>query len=397
MLVQMLGVFAEFEREIIIDRVRGGMERKAAKGKWTGGPMPYGYRLDTATDTPVPDPAEAAIVRQIFTAYADARQGTRAIATGLNQRGIPTKTGKPWSGYTVGRMLTNRVYLGEKVFGDIAVPDAHPAIINPDLFADVQRLITLRGTPGSKRAASSSDYHLTGLITCPACGLKYVGSNAHGRSRIYRYYTCFSTVRYGAHGCHSPRLPADDLDQAVVTALTDLYANSRLITDAIAAERQHRASQHDTHRQELAGIRQQLAATETAIARYLIAFETGALDANTCGHRLRDLQTQAARLRHRQHDLTAAVNTEPQPPDPQTIDKIRASLAHVFAHGTPGQRKAAIEASVAEIKIEDDKLIPIFKIPDDTGEQPGRPDTTNPVRAMTPTVGRTRRHANHAC
>ena len=67
----MLGVFAEFEREIIIDRVRNGMERKAAKGKWTGGPVPYGYQLDRALDIPVPDQTEAAIVRQIFTAYAD--------------------------------------------------------------------------------------------------------------------------------------------------------------------------------------------------------------------------------------------------------------------------------------------------------------------------------------
>src|SRR5262249_16682900 len=43
MLVQMLGVFAEFERETIIDRVTSGMERKAAKGLWTGGARPLGY------------------------------------------------------------------------------------------------------------------------------------------------------------------------------------------------------------------------------------------------------------------------------------------------------------------------------------------------------------------
>jgi site-specific DNA recombinase len=58
----------------------------------------------------------------MFTTYARTRVGTRAIATALNQRGIRTKTGKPWSGYTVGRVLSNRVYLGEKVFGDINVP-----------------------------------------------------------------------------------------------------------------------------------------------------------------------------------------------------------------------------------------------------------------------------------
>ncbi len=44
MMVQMLGVFAEFERATIIDRVVAGMERKAASGGWSGGTIPDGYR-----------------------------------------------------------------------------------------------------------------------------------------------------------------------------------------------------------------------------------------------------------------------------------------------------------------------------------------------------------------
>jgi hypothetical protein len=45
--VQMLGVFAEFEREMIIDRVINGMERKASKGKWTLGQVPYGFARES--------------------------------------------------------------------------------------------------------------------------------------------------------------------------------------------------------------------------------------------------------------------------------------------------------------------------------------------------------------
>jgi site-specific DNA recombinase len=384
MLVQMLGVFAEFEREIIIDRVRGGMERKAARGKWTGGPIPYGYRLDKAADALTADPVEAPLVRQMFTAYADARQGTRAIATGLNQRGIRTRSGKPWSGYTIGRILANRVYAGEKVFGDITVPDAHPAMVDPNLFQEVQRILALRGAPGAKRAAVSSDYDLTGLITCPDCGLKYVGSNAHGRTRIYRYYTCFAKVRYGAHGCQGPRINADHLEHAVAEALTDLYANTALITDAIARERQHRTEHHHTHRAELAGVDQQLATIHAAIARYQTAFETGTLNPDAFADRIRDLHAQAAQLEHRRHDLTATVNTQPAAPSQQAIDAIRRNLVHVLRHGTPGQRKAAIETGVAEIKIDGDQIIPIFKIP----TQPDHDGADAAVRAMTPMVGR---------
>ena len=38
-----LAVFAEFERATIIDRVINGMERKAARGGWNGGYVPFGY------------------------------------------------------------------------------------------------------------------------------------------------------------------------------------------------------------------------------------------------------------------------------------------------------------------------------------------------------------------
>lgn len=45
------------------------MERKAAAGKWKGGRRPYGYQVNTATSTLIPDPAEAAVVRLIFDLY----------------------------------------------------------------------------------------------------------------------------------------------------------------------------------------------------------------------------------------------------------------------------------------------------------------------------------------
>jgi len=57
--MQLLGAFAEFEREVIIDRVMGDMERKAAKGEWTHGPRPYGYVVDPERRVPSGLPARA--------------------------------------------------------------------------------------------------------------------------------------------------------------------------------------------------------------------------------------------------------------------------------------------------------------------------------------------------
>jgi site-specific DNA recombinase len=87
MLVQMLGMFAQFERDTIIDRVIVGMERKAPAGKWKGGRRTFGYQVDTTVQILVPDPAEAAVVRLIFDTYTQDRPGARTMASLLNDRG----------------------------------------------------------------------------------------------------------------------------------------------------------------------------------------------------------------------------------------------------------------------------------------------------------------------
>lgn len=135
MLIQMLGVFAQFERDIIIDRVINGMERKAATGKWTGGTHPYGYRIDPHTHHLIPDPSQAPIVEQIFTLYVDTWTGTRAIATQLNARGLRNRSGRLWSGHTIARILANRTYIGETRFRDITTAHAHPPLIDQVLRA----------------------------------------------------------------------------------------------------------------------------------------------------------------------------------------------------------------------------------------------------------------------
>jgi site-specific DNA recombinase len=186
MFLQLLGMFAEFERGTIIDRVINGMSTKAGKGKWTGGTRPYGYLVDRVQDRLAPHPHEAPILREIFDLYVKARLGTRTIANLLNERGLRNRSGKPWSGHNIGRILANRVYLGEVHFRDVIATDAHPALIDEATFNATQRLRDARGNKQTQRAGSNSDYHCTGLITCPQCGHKYVGTSAVGRIRRYR-------------------------------------------------------------------------------------------------------------------------------------------------------------------------------------------------------------------
>jgi site-specific DNA recombinase len=291
MLVQMLGMFAQFKRDTIIDRVIAGMERKAAAGKWKGGRRPFGYRVDPATSTLVPDAGEAAVVRLIFDAYTRNRLGGKAVASVLNEYGNRTTTGGLWSAHQVLRVLSSRVYLGELTFRGITTASRHPAIIDEKAFAETQRILAARGEDYSKRAANGSDYLLTGLMRCPSCGKAMIGTRAHGRSRIYRYYTCFTRARYDSARCHASRLDADAVEQAAITALAGFYRDQHdLSGEAIAAAQASNAAAQDGRRAELATTEHDFARAGAAIDRYLTAFENGTLDPEDLAGRLAQLK-----------------------------------------------------------------------------------------------------------
>ena len=222
MLVQMLGMFAQFERDTIIDRVIAGMERKAAAGKWKGGRRPFGYRADAATSTLVPDPGEAAVVRLIFDLYTRRPARRPHHSEPLNDRGHRTTTGGHWSAHQVLRVLSNRIYLGELSFRGITATGCHPPVIEQTTFDEAQRILAARGEDHAKRAASGSDYLLTGLIRCPACGSAMLGTRAHGKTSVYRYYSCYRRTRYDTTACGGQRVDADAIEHAVTGALRQL-------------------------------------------------------------------------------------------------------------------------------------------------------------------------------
>src|SRR5690606_41612775 len=74
------------------------------------------------------------------------------------------------------------------------------------------------------------------------------------------------------------------------------------------------------------------------------------------------------------------------------IDHIRVLLARVITNGTPAERKAVIESLVAEIRIDNEKVIPVFKIPGPAAAIPNDATATDDeptVRTMVRSVGRT--------
>jgi site-specific DNA recombinase len=217
--------FAQFERELIGERVRDKIAASKRKGIWVGGPVPLGY---AAVDKKIVVVAvEAAAVRTIFARYLELGS-VRALAEDLDRRGIHSKPRRLSDGRTIGGsrfgvgalayLLKNRFYIGEVVYRDAVHRGEHEPILDSVLFAAVQgklaaqaraRRCRLRGSPAILSGRLFDDH-----------GNRMSPSHTNKNGARYRYYVSQAVLQ----GKPQPpgligRVPAAELEALVLAAL----------------------------------------------------------------------------------------------------------------------------------------------------------------------------------
>jgi site-specific DNA recombinase len=394
MLVQLLGVFAEFERATIIDRVVAGMERKTSRGGWPGGTIPYGLRLDEDKHLAV-EPTEFPVVERIFTRYGQGRAGAATIAAELNADELRTRKGRRFSPQVVLGILRNRGYLGEVSFRDVTHVADEP-LLDPVLFEKAQALLAERGEAYARRMRDTHpEYLLTGLITCGDCGRNYVGVSASGRGRRYRYYACWGRQRYGKETCTGGRIRADVLEAVVFEAILAVYADPDLIERAVATKAQEAVDTERQHRDEIVATTAELKKAEDAIERYVQAFEAGTVSGEMFGPRVRELGDRARTLRAHRDELTEASEAAAaDPPTQANLDILHAELEELIRYGSDTGRKAVAQAFVQRLVVEGPSVVrPTFLVrgglPASITEQNGHTAPDGASRAVTGSVGAT--------
>jgi DNA invertase Pin-like site-specific DNA recombinase len=213
--------FAQFEREVIGERVRDKVAASKRKGLWMGGPVPLGYINQDKKLVIVPDEAES--VRWIFERYLELG-AIGPLLRELDRVGIRTKPRRYANGRVVGggrfrvgglnHLLRNRCYIGEVAHrGQIHSAD-HEPIVDRSLFDAVQVELAANRVV-KKLKIRSSPYLLTGLIFDSA-GNRMSPSNTVKKGIRYRYYVSQAVVqcRKGEAGVVA-RVPAPDVEALV--------------------------------------------------------------------------------------------------------------------------------------------------------------------------------------
>ncbi|MDR7102844.1 DNA invertase Pin-like site-specific DNA recombinase [Croceicoccus sp. BE223] len=225
--------FAQFEREVISERIRDKVAASKARGMWMGGPVPLGYRVEDRKLVVVPGEAET--VRGIMRRYLEAAS-VRELLVDLERAGIVSKKvtmrdgsirgGIPFRRGALHHLLRNRIYVGETVHKGTRYPGQHDAIVDKDLFDAVQdklaqRTVWQKSAIADGRSGRGAVSLLAGLIR-DQHGRPMSPAHTRNHGKRYRYY---ASNRNDGSIEPAIRLPAGDLDDAVRKAVSQYLMN----------------------------------------------------------------------------------------------------------------------------------------------------------------------------
>jgi site-specific DNA recombinase len=192
--------FAQFEREVIGERIRDKFAASRKKGMWMGGFVPLGY--DAKDRRLVINENEAATVRMIFERFAKVGSATKMVQ-GLRAEGVRGKQVE--KGY-VYRLLNNRVYIGEAVHKGTAHPGEHQAIIDRALWDRVHSILRESPRKRAARTRAQTPALLKGLIF-GRNGQAMTPTHARKGGKLYRYYVLADVLKGNTEVSPVRRIP----------------------------------------------------------------------------------------------------------------------------------------------------------------------------------------------
>jgi site-specific DNA recombinase len=219
--------FAQFERELIGERVRDKIAASKRKGLWVGGPVPLGYAAMDKKIVVVP--AEAEVVRTIFAQYLQLGS-IRALAEELDRHGVRSRRRRLSNGRSVGGgrfgvgalayLLQNRFYIGEVAYQGKVYRAEHEPILESPLFEAVQSKLAAHAVARRRRLRGSPAL-LAGRLF-DICGNRMSPTHTNKGGARYRYYVSEAVLQGKRQAAASVgRVPAAEVEALVMAALRD--------------------------------------------------------------------------------------------------------------------------------------------------------------------------------
>ena len=203
-MIGVLSVFAQLERETILERTRIGLKKRAEAGLWRGGgKIPFPYRYDRNTGTLVPIPEQVELLHKMISLYISGKS-FNAIGNivGMDESMVETRI----------LSITNT---GKVPYRDEVFEGQHEAVVSDELYEEILRVNKVRSREKYER-----HYLLSGKVYCGHCGAKYRYQKWGKRLIMYCYSQQKSKPKYIKDpNCKNKRWDTFEVEDAVLEEL----------------------------------------------------------------------------------------------------------------------------------------------------------------------------------
>ena len=404
LLLQMQGMFAEYERAKILERSRRGKRHAAQRGSVNVlSAAPYGYRFITkqeggGTSSYEVIEEQAAVVKQVFEWVGRDRLSIGEVSRRLKERGCKTATGKTWwDRSTVWGLLKNTAYKGSAAFGktrtgkrrrrpmpqkghsktprrtgstyDTAKEDwlliPVPAIVDEALFETVQEQLDVNRQQASERKRGAS-YLLQGLLKCSCCSYAFYGkkvsrATARGKAQ-WAYYRCIGTDAYrfgGKRVCENKQVRTDKLDEAVWNDVRELLRNPGLLRK----EYERRLSSSCEPSSVRTSLVKQVEQSRKSVNRLIDAYSDGVIRRDEFDSRItlarRQLAEREERFRQSQAD---DAQREALTQNLRCLDSFASQIAGGLDKADWNTRREILRTAIDCVQVEPDQIRITYRI-----------------------------------
>ncbi|WP_419902769.1 recombinase family protein [Kiloniella sp.] len=231
--------FAQFEREVIGERIRDKLAASKRKGMWMGGVTPMGYVVKNRELVIEPDEAEG--IRKIFDLFLMTKSPTE-MAKMLPRMGVLSKKRTTKNGRVIGgkvldkgglyKILQNPIYIGKIKHKDKIYEGRHPAIIDMETWNKVRATMKENTINRGAITRKKTKAILMGLLKCGECECGLVANHTRKKGgRLYRYYTC-EHYRKGINSdCKVRNVSANEMEALILNQLQAVFASPEMIME----------------------------------------------------------------------------------------------------------------------------------------------------------------------
>ncbi len=239
--------FAQFEREMIGERVRDKFTASKRKGLWMGGVVPLGY--DVKDRHLQINDIEANTVRVIFDLFLKTQSPTQMVKP-LADMGIVSKQRITKKGKTVGgtlfdiggiyKILNNPIYIGKTKCKDELYDGRHQAIITQETWEATQDLLRHRAVKTNTQTKRGQRAVLSGLLKCSGClsAMTPVHTTKCQGKKLYRYYAATGYKQGRCPECPIKQINAGEIETRVLQQLQTVLTAPEIILESWKAAKQ---------------------------------------------------------------------------------------------------------------------------------------------------------------